>query len=256
MTAASTSHAFTPALCAGLLLMVASFVPAEVQAAHIRVAVASNFASTLRELGRLFEQQHGHRVTLSSGSTGKHYAQIINGAPFDAFFAADSRRPQLLDQRKLIVEGSRFTYALGKLALWSPNGGDAQKMLRTAAFQRLAIANPRLAPYGQAAQETLQHLGVWRGLRGKLVRGENIGQTYHFVHSGSAQLGLVALSQLRDPEKPAMGSVWLVPQDHYARIEQQAVQLSNSKATQAFMDFMKSPQSLAIIERYGYGKME
>jgi molybdate transport system substrate-binding protein len=233
--------------------MLVSLLACTTHAADIRVATASNFAATLSKIAQQFEKETGHRVRLSTSSTGKHYAQIHNGAPFDAFFAADTRRPQLLEQQGKTVEGSRFTYALGTLALWSPNGEDAQEMLFTSAFQRLAIANPRLAPYGQASKEALKHLGLWKVLERKLVRGENIGQTYHFVHSGSAELGLVALSQLRDPKHPQRGSIWLVPESYHDPIEQQAVRLTDKKAAEEFMDFVKSPSALAIIERYGYG---
>jgi len=240
---------FAPAF----LLLVFFASPAKAHADSIHVAVASNFANTLRDIIQLFEQRYDHRVMLSTGSTGKHYGQIVNGAPFDLFFAADERRPQLLDKKGLIINNSRFTYARGRLVLWSQDGRNPQDLLRSASLLRLAVANPRLAPYGRAAQETLQFLGLWEDLQLKLVRGENIGQTYHFVHSGSAQLGFVALSQLRDPKQTALGSFWLIPEDHYSPIEQQVVRLTDKKAAKEFMDFVKSPPALAIIERYGYG---
>jgi len=237
--------------CVTVLLL--GLLPLQAMADKIRIAVASNFAPALADIAKLFEQQSPHKVLLSSGSTGKHYAQIINGAPFDLFFAADTHRPELLDVQELIVKNSRFTYAQGRLVLWNPLGGNAEQKLHNASFERLAIANPRLAPYGRAAQQTLQYLGLWQQLQKKLVRGENISQAYQFTHSGSAQLGLVALAQLRNPNHPVRGSTWLVPENHYAPIRQQAVQLSDNEAAGQFLGFIKSPTALAIIERYGYG---
>ena len=199
-------------------------------ATEIRVAVASNFTRAMTDLAHRFETNTGDKVNLVFGSTGKHYAQIINGAPFDAFFAADSKRPSRLEEQAYAVAGSRFTYATGKLILWSPkagNVGPAAKVLTDGNFYYLAIANPKLAPYGRAAKEVLQSRGLWQAMQGKTVRGENIGQAFQFVKSGNAELGFIAYSQVKLPGQPVTGSYWLVPQELYTPIEQQAVLLKN-----------------------------
>ena len=251
----NASPAITRHSCPGIavsILCLLSLLTTNAFAEDIRIAVASNFTNTLGDLAKRFEQQTGHRVKISGGSTGKHYAQIINGAPYDLFFAADSRRPERLEEQGLIVSGSRFTYAKGKLVLWYPYGSNAEAYLRSKGFKRMAIANPRLAPYGRAAQQTLERMNLWPALQDKIVRGENIGQTFHFTDSGSVQLGLVALSQLRDKIQSGMGSVWLVPADHYDPIEQQAVLLRDSPATAAFVQFINTQQARSIIASYGY----
>ncbi|MCV6606348.1 MAG: molybdate ABC transporter substrate-binding protein, partial [Porticoccaceae bacterium] len=217
----------------------------------IDVAVASNFMAAAKVLKADFEQRSDHRINLVAGSTGKHYAQIVNGAPFDVFLAADSRRPQLLEQQDRAVADSRFSYAIGQLVLWSadPNLIDSQgRVLASQAFKRLAIANPKLAPYGRAAQQVLDKMAPqWP--TGKLLRGENINQAFQFVHSGNAQLGFVALSQLRALEQAAgsVGSFWRVPHKHYDPIEQQAVQLSDKPAAKAFLAYLKSSAGRRVI---------
>lgn len=230
-----------------LLLLGAANCSAE----EIRVAVASNFMSTIKILGAKFEQKTGHRVILSSGSTGKHYAQIIHGAPFHAFFAADTKRPALLEQSGLTQANSRFTYAIGKLALWSPKGlaENNGTALRKGKFRHLAIANPKLAPYGKAAFQVLQARGLWLPLKNKIVRGENIAQTFQFVKSGNADLGFIASSQLEPPDR---NRVWLVPQALYKPIRQQAVLIKNNAAAQAFVDYVQSDEAKKIIEESGY----
>ncbi|MCW8888476.1 MAG: molybdate ABC transporter substrate-binding protein [Gammaproteobacteria bacterium] len=223
---------------------------------EILVAVASNFSSTIREIAERFEASTGHKVKLTFGSTGKHYAQIIHGAPYDLFFAADSRRPERLEQNGNALPQSRFTYAIGRLALWSPLSGyvDSEgRVLEQNEFHHIAIANPKLAPYGKAAQEIMQQRGVWRVLRGKAVRGENIGQTFQFVKSGNAELGFVAYSQIKRPAQSITGSFWEVPQTLYTPIRQQAVVLKEGEAALAFAAFVKSPESLEIIRSFGYG---
>lgn len=223
---------------------------------EVRIAVASNFSTTIMEVASAFENQSGHKVTLIIGATGRHYAQIRNGAPFDAFFAADQDRPQKLEEAGVVQPGSRFTYALGKLVLWSPEANlvDASgECLKKASFDHLAIANSRLAPYGKAARETLQKLGLWQPLSSHLVRGENIGQTFQFVVSGNAQLGFVAWSQLKNPDHPRKGSFWKVPETLYSPIKQQAVLLSEEPAARAFMAFVKTPAARQIIRNHGYG---
>lgn len=225
------------------------------RAGEVRVAVASNFLSTAKELGARFTARSGHRVLISAGSTGKLYAQIRKGAPFDVFLAADAKRPRLLEEQGAAVRGSRFTYAVGRLALWGPGmkGLENGEVLRRGEFKRLAIANPKLAPYGVAAEQTLRHLKRLDALRPKLVFGENIGQAFQFVASGNAELGLVALSQLIDS---GASDYWRVPQTDYDPIEQQAVALSgarNPKTATAFLDFLRSADARALIERHGYG---
>jgi molybdate transport system substrate-binding protein len=221
----------------------------------IRVAVASNFAATLADLCRAFEAQSPYHVILVLGSTGKHYAQIHNGAPLDIFFAADARRPALLEREGLAVAGSRFTYAIGKLVLWSPQQGyvaaDGEPLLPRAC-RHLAIANPQLAPYGRAAQEVLRARGLWETLRGQLVQGENIGQAFQFVESGNAEAGFVAYSQVKRPQQPIRGSLWLVPEELYSPIEQQVVLLQESAAAHAFLDFVRSAAAREILHGYGY----
>ena len=239
-------------LVAALLLMLASTWSV---ADEIRVAVASNFANTLKVIASNFEAASGHKVKLSIGSTGKHYAQIHHGAPFDVFFAADSKRPALLEAEGAALPGSRFTYAIGRLVLWSPRDGyvDAQgKILETGNFQHLAMANPRLAPYGKAAQEVLEYRGLWEILKSRAVLGENIAQTFQFVKSGNAWLGFVAWSQIKRPGQAVSGSYWNIPADLYTPIEQQAVLLNGSKAAQEFVRFVQSEESRQLIRSFGY----
>ncbi len=225
------------------------------KADEIHVAVASNFSEVIKVLSQRFTSDTGHRVIASLGSTGKHYAQIRNGAPFHAFFAADTRRPKLLDEEGLALPGSRFTYAIGKVVLWSPQAGyvtgDSQ-VLKQGKFRHLAIANPKLAPYGKAAQEVLQTEGIWDGLRGRMVRGENIGQTFQFVKSGNAKLGFVAYSQVKRPDQPMTGSIWIVPQSLYSPIQQQAVLLKDTLPARTFLEFVRSKPAVEIIQAYGY----
>lgn len=223
---------------------------------EIRVAVASNFVETFAVIAERFAGDTGHKIIRITGSTGKHYAQIMNGAPFDAFFAADAERPTLLEQQGTALPGSRFTYATGRLILWSPQPDyiDADgKILADAKIRHLAIANPRLAPYGRAAQQVLQALGLWHSLQGRLVRGENIGQTFQFVKSGNAALGFVALSQVKRPGQWVEGSLWRVPQSLYSPIAQQAVLLRENQAARDFLAFVRNAESLQTIRDFGYG---
>ncbi len=245
-------------LLLALFLLSVGNLPA-VLADEIRVAVASNFVETLRAITRSFEEQSGHRVILIPGSTGKHYAQISHGAPFDAFFAADSHRPERLDREGKIRPGSRFTYAVGHLVLWSPLSGYVDPegaVLERGKFSHLAIANPKLAPYGRAAREVLERRGLWEALAGRMVRGENIGQAFHFVESGNAPLGFVASSQITHPGRPIPGSCWVIPHSLYTPIEQQAVQISASAATGQFMAFVRTPEAREIIHGFGYSTPE
>lgn len=241
--------------CFSPILFGLVFASTNVTADEIRVAVSGNFVGTMSALVNEFESKTEHRVTIIPGSTGKHYAQITHGAPFDLFFAADSLRPELLDSKGLVEPDSRFTYAIGKLILWgtSPKIIDSKVGIVGDDFRYLAIANPKLAPYGKAAKEVLQAKGLWDEIQGKLVRGENIAQTYQFVASGNADLGFVAYSQLLIAGEPINGSYWEVPGALYSPIEQQAVLLRDGEASKAFLAYVKSDEALEIIQSFGYG---
>jgi molybdate transport system substrate-binding protein len=223
-----------------LVFYVLFLIPMYVMADVIRVAVASNFSQPAREIAARYEQQSGQQLILSFGSTGKHYAQIKHGAPFDIFFAADARRPRLLEEEGAAIAGSRFTYARGRLVLWSPREGFVDKqgsILETGKFNRLAMANPKLAPYGKAAQEVLQAKGLWHVLRQRMVHGENISQTFQFVKSGNAELGFVAYTQIKWQDQPVTGSYWLIPQTLYQPIEQQVILLRDNPAVREFIGY-------------------
>ncbi len=245
-----------------LLFFLLTLFPRVSLAEELRVAVASNFYSTIKVIAEQFELKttnssgQQHKVILIPGSSGKHYAQIINGAPFDIFFSADTERARLLEQSERTESGTRFTYALGKLILWSPmdNYVDLKgEVLKSKDFRYLAIANPKLAPYGKAAEEVLKSLNIWSGLGERLVRGENIAQTFQFVSSGNAKLGFVAHSQIKSSDLSISGSFWEVPQSIYRPIEQQAVLLRDSSLAREFLSFVKSDESLSIIYESGYG---
>ena len=230
------------------------------KAEEVQMAVATNFLTTLKEIATHFEQTTGHTALISSGSSGKFYAQIKHGAPFDLFFSADVRRPQLLEEEGLAVPGSRFTYARGHLTLWSPDpdmlNNDGPTVLSKGHFQHLAIANPKTAPYGSAAQQTLVALGIWNHLKDRLVQGENIGQTFHFVFSKNAQLGFVARAQVLAPKIHETGSRWNVPEHLHEPLRQQAVLLTHgakNEAAKAFLLYIKGPKAQIIIKRFGYG---
>lgn len=236
-----------------IFLVFSPFVP--VRADEIRAAVASNFIHALTSIAREYEQQSPHRIILIPGSTGKHFAQIKNGAPYDVFFAADSHRVEKLEQQGFGIAGTRFTYALGRLVLWSPHMHKLDKDLKRLPqqdFRFLAIANPDLAPYGKAARQVLQSFGVWDQLGKRLVRGENIAQAFQFVESGNASLGFVALSQLQQPGRNAAAEFWTVPQELYDPIRQQALQISPKQSAAEFLAFCKSQRALKIIRSYGY----
>jgi molybdate transport system substrate-binding protein len=223
------------------------------------VAAASNFLEPLQEIAVEFRAASGHELKISSGSTGKLYAQIREHAPYDLFLAADRKHPRLVADEGLAA-APPFTYAVGRLVLWSADSellaGDPRAALRRAAFRKLAIASPKLAPYGQAAQQTLEALGLWTALQPKLVQGDSIAQTLQFVATHNAELGFVALSQLSAPGKPAGGSHWLVPAELHEPIRQDAVLLKrgqDSEAARAALAFLRSAKAPAIIEAYGYG---
>jgi molybdate transport system substrate-binding protein len=238
-----------------LLALVLLSAAAAAPAGEVRVAVASNFARTLEVVAVRFEAATGHQVVLAPGSTGKHYAQIRNGAPFDLFFAADVRRPRLLEEAGIAAPGSRFTYAVGRLVLWSPQPGYVDpegQVLAKGGYRYLAIANPRLAPYGAAARDVLEGLGLWQSVQRRLVRGENIAQAYQFVASGNAELGFVALSQLSTPDGETPGSRWIVPRRLHAPIEQQVVLLRDTEAARALLAFVRTAEGAALIRGFGY----
>jgi len=238
------------------LALTFSVFTGQAQADEIRVAVASNFSDPMKEIATRFEAETGHHVVLAFGSTSQLYAQIKNGAPFAAFFAADVMHPERLEEKGIARHGSRFTYAVGRLVLWSPKPDEVDpegRVLNTGAFRHIAIANPRLAPYGHAAEQVLRARGVWDGLQGRIVRGENIGQTFQFVKSGNAELGFVAYAQVKPPNGAIEGSIWEPPRSLYSPIEQQAVLIKEDAATRAFMDFVKSDEARVIIQNYGYG---
>ena len=230
------------------------------QADDVNVAVAANFVAPMQDIAHQFRQKTGHRLIISSGATGKFYAQIKNGAPFAVLLAADSATPERLEREGDAVAGSRFTYAIGRLALWSPQVKyvDAKgQILKTGTFRHLAMASPKVAPYGLAAQQVMQRLGVWQQLQPRIVQGENIAQTQQFVESGNAELGFVAYSQVIHNSK-ITGTYWLVPASQHQPIVQQAVLLKRGKdntAAQQFMAFLKSKAATSIIQHYGYDVM-
>jgi molybdate transport system substrate-binding protein len=239
-----------------LLLLAALSTPAF--ADEVQVAVAANFTAPMKVIATQFERETGHKVLASYGATGKFYAQIQNGAPFDILLAADDETPAKLDKENATVPNTRFTYAIGKLVLWSAQPGmvDAQgAVLKAGKFDHLAVANPKLAPYGLAAQETLEKLTLTSTLAPKFVTGENIGQTYQFVASGAAPLGFVAMSQVYEDNKLKAGSAWVVPSTMYSPIRQDAVILAkgnNKPAVAAFIRYLKGDKAKAVIRSYGY----
>ncbi len=240
-------------------LFLAVILLAETAAAEtIRIAVASNFTAAAREIVSRFEQSSGHQVKVSYGSSGKLYAQIEHGAPFDLLLAADTVRPINAEREGYAVADSRFIYAKGKLVLWSPKPGlysDGEAYLRQRQFQRLAIANPKTAPYGTAAQQVLKYLGVWDPTSKNIIRGDSIAQTFQFVATGNASAGLIAMAQLKSWQHQ-QGSLWLIPDHYYAPIEQSAILLSHgasNPAARQFLSYLNSDKVRSLIEDYGYG---
>jgi molybdate transport system substrate-binding protein len=240
------------------MLLVLWFASLGAQAAEVTVAVAANFTAPMQKIAPMFEQDTGHKAVLSFGSTGNFYNQIRNGAPFDILLAADDETPARIEKESLGVAGSRFTYATGRLVLWSRQPGlvdDKGEVLRGGAFQKLAVANPKLAPYGAAAMETLTKLGLLGSLQGKFVQGENIAQTHQFVATENAQLGFVALSQVWVSGKIAQGSGWVVPADMHTPIQQDSVVLVKGKdnaAAQALMAYLRTGKAKDVIRSFGY----
>ncbi len=243
---------------AKIILWMAAWLALNVQAGEVGVAVAANFTAPMQKIVQVFEQETGYKAVLSFGSTGNLYAQIKNGAPFQVLLAADEETPLKLEKEGLAQAGSRFTYATGKLVLWSKQPGlvdDKGDILRSGKFQRIALANPKLAPYGAAAVEALAQLGLWPALQPKVVQGDNIAQTYQFVATENAQLGFVALSQVMVDGKLAQGSAWVVPATLHAPLAQSAVLLgkgSDNPAAVALLRFLRSDRAKAIIRSFGY----
>ncbi|MBD8614139.1 molybdate ABC transporter substrate-binding protein [Pseudomonas rhizosphaerae] len=228
------------------------------QADEVQVAVAANFTAPIQAIAKAFEADTGHKLVAAYGSTGQFYTQIKNGAPFEVFLAADDSTPAKLESEKETVAGSRFTYATGTLALWSAKPGyvDAEAaVLKNNQYQHLAIANPKAAPYGLAATQVLDKLGLTQATQAKLVEGQNITQAFQFVSTGNAELGFVALSQIYKDGKVSSGSAWIVPAQLHDPIKQDAVILNkgrDSEAAKALMQYLKSPAAAAIIKSYGY----
>lgn len=245
----------------GLLLRLVAIwllAAAPARAEEALVAVAANFADPAERLAESFEGETGHRIRLATGSTGRLYAQIVQGAPFDVFLAADRARPARLVEEGLAVPETLRTYAVGRLALWSREDGPASPLerLRAGDYRRLALASPDLAPYGAAAMQSLERLGVLETARERLVFGENVSQAYAFVATGNADLGLVALAQVRRPEASEVeGEFETVPMDWHAPIRQDAVLLrhgAENAAALAWLDYLAGPEAQAILAAYGY----
>jgi molybdate transport system substrate-binding protein len=228
------------------------------QAGTVQIAAAANFSAPMKRIAADFENDTGHKASVSYGATGKFYAQIKSGAPFDLFLSADDETPTRLEAQGDAVAASRFTYAVGRLVLWSASANlvDAKgEVLKNGNFAKLALASPQLAPYGAAAVETLNKLGLFAALSPKFVQGESIGQTYTFVATGNAALGFVALSQVFENGKIKNGSGWIVPADLHTPLRQDAIMLAkgkNNPAAMAFMAFLKSEKTRAVIRSYGY----
>jgi molybdate transport system substrate-binding protein len=250
-----------PVLCSGafaslLLLLVTS--PTVAQAAEVQAAVAANFSGPFERIAADFAAETGHKAVAAVGATGKLYAQIKNGAPFEVFLAADDETPRKLVMEGDAVAGSQFTYARGKLVLWSARPGlvdDKGTVLLRDDITHIAIANPKLAPYGLAAEETLKAGKIYDAVKPKLVMGENITQAFQFVATGNAEVGFVALSQVVAPGKPQEGSLWIVPANLYSPILQDAVLLKKGEtnpAASALLKFLKSDKARAVIKSYGY----
>ncbi|MEJ7804535.1 MAG: molybdate ABC transporter substrate-binding protein [Telluria sp.] len=225
---------------------------------EVQVAVAANFTAPMKAIVTQFEKESGHKVEASFGSTGKFHSQILNGAPFDVLLAADDETPAKLEKEGVAVPGTRFTYAIGKLVLWSAQPGlvdDKADVLRKGSFAHLSLANPKLAPYGAAAVEVMQKLNVYRALEPKFVHGGSIAQAHQFVESGAAPLGFVAMSQVYEGGKLKSGSAWVVPASMHTPIRQDAVVLARGKgkiAVHAFIQYLKCDKAKAVIRAYGY----
>jgi molybdate transport system substrate-binding protein len=240
-----------------MFILLIWFLP--VMADEVRLAVAANFSAPMQKIAPGFERATGHRVIMSFGSTGKFYAQIRNGAPYDILLSADETTPAKLAAEGNAVSGSSFTYAIGKLVLWSPKPGMVDKegkVLANREFRHIALANPKLAPYGAASIQAIKALGLYENLKRKFVLGENLPQVHQFVASGNAELGFLALSQILQNGHYAEGSFWVLPENLYQPVKQDAIALMHGKskpAAHAFLKYLSSKASRQVIESYGYG---
>ncbi|MEC5396260.1 molybdate ABC transporter substrate-binding protein [Uliginosibacterium sp. H1] len=245
-------------LTMGALACVVALTATVASAEEVQVAVAANFAAPMERIAAEFAKDTGHKAVLSVGATGKFYAQIKNGAPFDVLLSADDETPAKLAAEGDGLADSRFTYAIGRLVLWSSKAGvvdPAGEVLKKGDFKHLAVANPKLAPYGAAAYDTLRKLGLLETLTPRFVTGENIAQTFQFVATGNAELGFVALSQVQVPGKPAEGSQWIVPASMHAPIKQDAVLLkkaAQNPAALALLKYLRGDTAGKIINSFGY----
>jgi molybdate transport system substrate-binding protein len=239
-------------LISSMLLLVS------VHATEVKVAVAGNFAQPMKDIAAEFEKDTGHKLSLTQGATGKFYAQITNGAPFEVFLSADDETPSKLVKEGKAISGTQFTYAVGRLVLWSPDeklvdqGG---AILKTDRFKFIAIANAKVAPYGRAAVQTMHKLGVLSAIEPRVVQGESISQTHQFVTTGNAQLGFVALSQVWENNRIKSGSGWIIPEEMHEQLRQDIVLLNSGKdssAATALINYLKSDKAKKIIGRYGY----
>ena len=240
------------------VLLCATLAHPAAHAAEAQIAVAANFAEPIKAIAAVLQKTTGHTLKISTGASGAFYTQIKNGAPFDVFLSADNERPELLEKDGLTQPGTRFTYATGKLVLWSvdANRVDAKgEVLKSSTLGKVAYANPKTAPYGAAAVQVMERLGLAPSLTPKLVQGESIGQTYSFVKTGNADVGFVALSQVLEGGRLKEGSVWMVPQSHYDPLRQDAVVLTRgaqNEAAQALVQLLQSPNIKNLIRSYGY----
>lgn len=241
-----------------LPLLFALFALSTAQADEIQVAVAANFTGPMQVIGALFERDTGHKLSLAYGATGKFYAQISNGAPFEVLLSADDETPAKLVKEGNAVAGTPFTYAIGTLVLWSTDPklvDNKGEILKKGGFKHLSIANPKTAPYGAAAMQTMSKLGVVDQLKPLFVQGENISQTHQFVSTGAAELGFVAYSQVIKNGQIGSGSGWIVPGNLYDPIRQDAVILAKGKdkpAAAALMSYLKGEKAQAVIKSFGY----
>ncbi len=242
-----------------LIFLLALTTSLSVRADSITVAVASNFTAPANDLATAFEKETGHSVRLTFGSSGKLLAQVTHGAPFDVFLSADQAKPLKLEEESLAVPGTRFTYALGTLALWTASDTPARDILMEGEYSRLALANPRLAPYGEAAMQVLSALGLSEASQPKIVMGENITQTWQFVATGNAEIGFVALSQILKDGEISPGNAWVIPADLYDPVKQDAVLLTRAKdndVARQWLAFLQSEAGQNVIKGFGYSLPE
>lgn len=241
-----------------LIVIIFTLLFLPVKAEQINIAVASNFIKPMKKIVQIYEKQSGHKVVMSFGSSGKFFAQISHGAPYHIFFSADQEKIIALEKANLIIKNSRFTYAIGALVLWSPTEGyftDGAAFLADGHFKKLAMANPKLAPYGRAAQEVLAYTSLSEQVRTKQVIAENIAQAFQFATTGNAEIGLIALSQVMNNGVISSGSSWVIPHSYYQPIKQDAAILKrakNNQVSQDFIAFMRSSEVKSIMTSFGY----